>query len=196
MATLDQIKKQRIELNKDKDFLILTLKGLSNAQVFYKKNEDGTYSVKAYKGRALKPAFFYRFDTEKMATEYVANWQKKWLEHTEKSKAASAEEKVKIGDIFYSSWGYEQTNIDFYQVVEVKGSFVSIREINQLRENKVWSGCCLPDVNNFKSDEVLRRKWSNNESLRINDCAYAWMLEYKEVAGTRVYQKKSYTSYA
>ena len=28
---------------------------------------------------------------------------------------------IKEGDIFYSSWGYEQTNIDFYKVVKKVG---------------------------------------------------------------------------
>lgn len=28
---------------------------------------------------------------------------------------------VKVGDIFHTSWGYEQTNNDFFQVVEVVG---------------------------------------------------------------------------
>ena len=28
---------------------------------------------------------------------------------------------VKVGDVFYDSWGYEQTNIDFYQVVALRG---------------------------------------------------------------------------
>ena len=31
-----------------------------------------------------------------------------------------------IGKIFYSSWGYEQTNIDFYEVVEVSKSGKSL----------------------------------------------------------------------
>ena len=35
-----------------------------------------------------------------------------------------------VGSIFASHWGYEQTNVDFYQVVEVKGKSVMIREIN------------------------------------------------------------------
>lgn len=26
---------------------------------------------------------------------------------------------LKVGDVFYSSWGYEQTNTDFYKVVEI-----------------------------------------------------------------------------
>lgn len=28
---------------------------------------------------------------------------------------------VQIGDVFYDSWGWEQTNIDFYQVVALRG---------------------------------------------------------------------------
>lgn len=29
---------------------------------------------------------------------------------------------VKVGDIFCSSWGYEQTNVDFYQVIALAGA--------------------------------------------------------------------------
>lgn len=28
-------------------------------------------------------------------------------------------EQIKVGDIFYESWGYDQTNIDFIQVVTI-----------------------------------------------------------------------------
>lgn len=37
----------------------------------------------------------------------------------------------KIGDILYASWGYDQTNIDYYQVVAVTKSSVRIREIGK-----------------------------------------------------------------
>ena len=33
---------------------------------------------------------------------------------------------VHVGDLFYDSWGYEQTNIDFYQVVGLKGKATAI----------------------------------------------------------------------
>lgn len=40
---------------------------------------------------------------------------------------------VKVGDIFFASWGYDQTNVDFFQVVELVGtSSVRVR------------GVCLP----------------------------------------------------
>jgi hypothetical protein len=35
----------------------------------------------------------------------------------------------KVDDILHHSWGYEQTNCDFYQVVAVKGQSVSLRKI-------------------------------------------------------------------
>lgn len=38
---------------------------------------------------------------------------------------------VKVGDLFYSSWGYEQTNVDFFQVVSLVGArSVRVREVH------------------------------------------------------------------
>jgi hypothetical protein len=36
---------------------------------------------------------------------------------------------VEVGAIFVCSWGYDQTNVDYYQVVRVSGSRVTIRAI-------------------------------------------------------------------
>lgn len=37
---------------------------------------------------------------------------------------------VKVGDLFYSSWGYDQTNIDFFQVIKLCGdSSVRVRQV-------------------------------------------------------------------
>ena len=53
----------------------------------------------------------------------------------EPAKAAKAAEKVnkygvKVGDIFAASWGYDQTNVDFFQVVALVGeSSVRVREV-------------------------------------------------------------------
>jgi len=35
----------------------------------------------------------------------------------------------RLGDILHHSWGYDQTNCDFYQVVEVKKASVILRKI-------------------------------------------------------------------
>lgn len=49
----------------------------------------------------------------------------------EKDAAKANKYGVKIGDIFRSSWGYEQTNNDFFQVVALCGdSSVRVREVD------------------------------------------------------------------
>src|ERR1035437_248284 len=54
--------------------------------------------------------------------------QKNKVERKEKFDKALAE--MKIGDLFYSSWGYEQTNVDFYQVTEKKGKTFTVKQIH------------------------------------------------------------------
>lgn len=56
-------------------------------------------------------------------------------EEEPKEKKQKAEKKnvfgVKIGDIFSASWGYEQTNNDFFQVIALVGEkSVRVREVN------------------------------------------------------------------
>jgi ssDNA-binding Zn-finger/Zn-ribbon topoisomerase 1 len=43
---------------------------------------------------------------------------------------------VSVGDIFYNSWGYDQTNVDFYKVVRLTGAGVEVVPIG----SKVVSG--------------------------------------------------------
>jgi hypothetical protein len=40
-------------------------------------------------------------------------------------------DKVQVGSIFVWSWGWEQTNLDFFQVIEKKTKSVIVREIAQ-----------------------------------------------------------------
>lgn len=42
-----------------------------------------------------------------------------------------AEPSLRVGAILYSSWGYDQTNVDFYRVEKIAGAFVTLQEIGQ-----------------------------------------------------------------
>ncbi len=46
-------------------------------------------------------------------------------------KDAVSNHTFKVGDCLYSSWGYDQTNIDFFEVVEVLPKSVKVRPIAQ-----------------------------------------------------------------
>jgi hypothetical protein len=45
------------------------------------------------------------------------------------SRAQKPLAEVAVGDIFYSSWGYDQTNVDFYQVIKRTATTVTVAEI-------------------------------------------------------------------
>lgn len=52
------------------------------------------------------------------------------VSETPKSKEETNKYGVKVGDLFVSSWGYEQTNVDFFQVVKLCGkSSVRVRHV-------------------------------------------------------------------
>lgn len=64
-------------------------------------------------------------------------------------------EGVHVGDLFYASWGWEQTNIDFFQVVALKGAHTAI--LRQIGGDYIggysYSGKVRPMRNRFVGDE-------------------------------------------
>jgi hypothetical protein len=78
--------------------------------------------------------------------------------------------KLKPGVILYCSWGYDQTNIDFYLVVGMKNSTVTLQEIGSKRvegSDDFMSDKCVADPSvlikaPFK--KVVRSPWIKMES--------------------------------
>lgn len=67
---------------------------------------------------------------------------------------------VKVGDIFYNSWGYDQTNIDWYQVTKVSptGKTCKIRPIaGKLKETGFMSGQTVPHKGKFTGKEIQKK---------------------------------------
>jgi hypothetical protein len=48
---------------------------------------------------------------------------------TRTAMPAPSELGVKVGDIFYCSWGYDQTNVNFYEVIRLTGQGVEVQPI-------------------------------------------------------------------
>lgn len=62
----------------------------------------------------------------------------------------NAAHKIKVGDIFYNSWGYDQTNIDWYQVLEVKKKTILIKRIvGDYKEDGFMCGKTVPLKDTF-----------------------------------------------
>ena len=70
-----------------------------------------------------------RFAEYKQRVEKRAAEKKRRREEC-KIESAEAAKLVKVGDVFSCSWGYDQTNVDFFQVIKIVGkNSVRIREV-------------------------------------------------------------------
>lgn len=105
------------------------LKQDCNAIVYtFESDYKGSIVPKAlgFFGRTIKPTFHYRFKDAQERDEYVEKFfqgikRRNEIKAERKSKQnglkAEMAEKIKIGTILHGSWGYEQTNPEFYQVI-------------------------------------------------------------------------------
>tara|TARA_R100001463_G_scaffold33568_1_gene74306 strand:+ start:457 stop:1032 length:576 start_codon:yes stop_codon:yes gene_type:complete len=93
----------------------------------YDKNKYPSVAITAmcFIGKQNKPAWHYSFKTHAMMEKYVADQ----IESVRLSQERKAKEKaerlkphsLKVGDVMVCSWGYDQTNVDFYKVVKLVG---------------------------------------------------------------------------
>lgn len=167
-------------------------------QVYYKDISAGNWIVLIFLGRAVKPTKHVRFATEEGRQQYVDNMlnnyqkrQERVKEAKEKRKAAQAEgHGVKVGDIFVASWGYEQTNLNWYQVTKLVGkTMVEIREIADVvtstphftyYEKAAIAGQFVEKshLNNYQNNEPVRKRvsvntWGDRKSVSINVFGFA-----------------------
>lgn len=83
---------------------------------------------------------WYGYSTEEAAKAAIDG---KTNEHTTNTtKVKENKYGVKVGDLFSASWGYEQTNVDFFQVIALVGeTSVRVREVHprMIEENPTCS---------------------------------------------------------
>ena len=83
---------------------------------------------------------------------------------------------LQIGSILYSSWGYEQTNIDFYEVTKLIGKCtVEIREIAQTLETHDYNNLCgttRPIANDY-AGQPMKKRVNEHNRVKINSCQSA-----------------------
>lgn len=103
-------------------------------------NSDKKNAI-AYIGKSYKKSFYYRFKTVDEMEKYCLDWAletakrfDKKRELQEKTRNINAADHFSIGEIIYNSWGWEQTNIDFFQITEVTAKKIRVKQIAQKTE--------------------------------------------------------------
>lgn len=143
-------------------------------------------TLTAWKGRQSKPFVNYYYNTSKGRSNKLAEIKENADSREEYKAKIKAEKKafnpyIKIGDIFYSSWGYEQTNVSFYEVIEVVGKVTAIfKEISQKTVEGSEEGhgmACdvIPVPGDFYGEKVYRKRVGKyGIKISTSESAYKW----------------------
>lgn len=119
----------------------------------YNSNEvyfEGKPSVEVRDGlKALRMRWnrvkccWYGFATEEEIANAVDGKKVEQKKVVNKPVEKKNEHGVKVGDLFYASWGYDQTNINIFQVVELVGKqSVRVKEVCPKVEKQEFGFMC------------------------------------------------------
>ena len=120
----------------------------------------------AFSGAAGKTTFHYSYRTieqaEQAAAAFIQGREAHEARMGEQKKARTAfKTTLQVGSVLVNSWGYDQTNVDYYQVVKVSatGRTVTIRQIGAraVEDGPVaLSGSCWPLADHFIGPELVK----------------------------------------
>ena len=144
-------------------------------------------------GNQSKPVGHYKFKSPEKREDYIKRaFEAQANSITSKTKRKAERVKIgnklQVGHILKSSWGYDQTNVDFYQVLEVKSASVIICKISSTEiEATGWAqGKVVPVIDTFLGEPFLKRVL-DGDTIKIESYAYARLWDGRPV---------QYTAYA
>ena len=157
----------------------ITPKGI-DAEIYLVNYADKPGAI-GFGGRRSKPDFNFSFRSEDKRAEYIKNYiesAKKSLDSKleREGKLKGFKHNLKVGDILYSSWGYDQTNIDFYQVTEVIGDkSVKIRAIaSKLDHAERGADYIVAIPDKFLNSKTMLKRVQQGNCIKIASYAYAY----------------------
>jgi len=164
----------------------ITIDGI-NAECFLYMNDSGQPCACCYKGKSDKSKFRYRYIDTFHAVEAINGFLQMIEAKQESDRLYKIEQlqkkkeifkQVEVGSIFVSSWGYDQTNVDAYQVIEKKGTAtVILREIglNIIENSDHGNMSCsvLPDKDSFLEKSEPFEKRVNGYGITMNSYSTA-----------------------
>lgn len=169
----------------------------SDAIAYTYESAGGVLYAIGFAGKRNKPDFHYRYRSEgqreKAISDHFAG-RRGTLARVKADRDARQNyvHDYKIGDVLDTCWGYEQTNREFFQIVDVKGKMVTLREIAQKTVRTYHSGGkCAPLVDQFIGEPITRR--AGQHGVKIDDVRRASRSKFVQVGTVRVYDSVSFS---
>lgn len=167
-------------------------KEIAGFAAYYKFLAGKHYGMVFY-GKQSKPFWHYSFKSLDALIVKVKNAlesHKRSLDHKNKRKAEKKAfvSSLRVGDLMKSSWGYDQTNVDWFQVVEVKSpKTIVVREIQgRIVETGFMSGKAYPVKDDFIGEPMLKRV-GEGDHISLSSFSSARKVDWVDMEKTGAY---------
>lgn len=168
---------------------------------------SASFCALGYAGKAERSSFNFRFKSKEKRDGYVRDWLQAQDRYAAEKAARLAAKKAQgrvlaVGDVLRASWGYEQTNIDYYQVVELVGAkSVKVRPIagdSSVEDEQHFNdrGKVVPVPDSFIGEAFVKR--DDQGSISLNSYSSARKIDPIAVLpnGSKMYAASYWSSYA
>lgn len=147
---------------------------LSSAVAYFYRNDALHPCAVVFSGKRSKPGWRCRFGSlearELAVSRFFAAVQAAEEAKASRAAAQAAKPMPEVGLILSSSWGYEQTNVDFYRVEAVRGRMVELVKLEAIEvEHGDMRGKVVPS--DQPKGERLWRRWKGSGCAIAS---YAW----------------------
>jgi hypothetical protein len=152
-----------------------------------------------FHGKADKPDFHYSYKTSARRNAAILAHFEGIRANEKRAADRRAERKAfanpyKVGEVLNTCWGYDQTNVEYFEVTEVRGKHVILRELAHDAKATGWAQeRTVPMVGQYIGEPIRRLA---QPSIKISDCRWASKTSFTEVAGVKIYRDHHTSSYA
>lgn len=145
------------------------------AAEFYLYENSGRPSAMCFIGTSGKPSWRYWFPSvearAKRIAQQIESLKVRAKGKAEQAKSASQPHSFEVGHHLVTCWGYEQTNREFFRVIEVKGPrTIVVQEVETIDTspaNSAWAtGSKVPGENFAKGSKPLTLRTSYGNSVK------------------------------
>ncbi|RRS01152.1 hypothetical protein EIP75_21485 [Aquabacterium soli] len=177
-------------------------------QVFRSEAKTGRVVEIAFSGMRCKPDYNFSFGSHQQAEIHRTKWIEgkhaaktaKSVRQTERQERLREGHTLVVGDVLSASWGYDQTNYEYFQVTRVFGlRSVEIRELAkeaQEHTSQAMAGVCVPMKGRFIGEPMVKRVDTDGRVKVHSWGVWASKKETTTVVGVEIFKPDSYTDYA
>lgn len=166
-AQIDSAVKHGYRIHKWRDIVVAldtTNNSRPQAKVWYGTAANPRHNYFFSRGRTYAAAWLRGIMKSHVAKELYKQ------ERLDKRKNFTVQ--IKPGDVLYYSWGYDQTNVSFFQVIDVNKKTVTFRKISYSTvpgSEYGDSDRVVPTIDSFHGPEIKKRILAPGDNVKIKD---------------------------